>query len=175
MRVNIDKKGNIVISDFSATQAFKAAIHMEEDGIRFYEDLAKKVKDAEARREIVFLIEQEKEHLKTIEDLLSVFKSVDEDPFEEDDIAQYVSSHVFDASREKEDAARMDHRHTALEAAMDMEKRSIVFYEACIAQATDAKAKGAFARILAEETDHLKKFAELLRIKCINSQKGCLL
>ena len=41
MRVQITKDGKIVIQDFSSVQAYKAAIKMEEDGIRFYKDLLK--------------------------------------------------------------------------------------------------------------------------------------
>ena len=86
-----------------------------------------------------------------------------------------MNSHVFDASLEKAEAEKMSHRHTALEEAMNMERRSIVFYEACLAHTKDIQAKTAFKNILEEEKKHLSKFAELLRIKCVNSQKGCIL
>ncbi len=175
MRVEIDKNGTIVIYDFSPAQAFKVAMRMEEDGIHFYEDLARKVKDEEARREIGFLVQEEKEHLKTFQGCLDAVRSGADDAFEEDDIVQYVSSKVFDASQETAEASRMDHRHTALEEALNMERRSIVFYEACLSRVSDPKARGAVTKILAEERKHLKKFGELLRIKCINSEKGCLL
>ena len=175
MRVQIDKNGNIIIFDFSPAQAFKVAVRMEEDGIRFYEDLAGKVRDADAGREIGFLIQEEKEHLKLFQGLLDAVKSGAEDAFEEDDIVQYISSKVFDASQETQEASRMDHRHTAMEEAMNMERRSIVFYEGCLSGSRDYKTKEAFTKILSEETKHLKTFAELLRIKCINSEKGCLL
>jgi rubrerythrin len=175
MRVEIGNNGTIVIFDFSPAQAFKVAVHMEEDGIRFYEDIARKVKDDEARREISFLIQEEKEHLRTFQGCLDAVKSGADDAFEEDDIVQYVSSKVFDGSQEAQDAARMDHRHTALEEALNMERRSIVFYEACLLEASDPKARGAFAKIITEERKHLQKFGELLRAKCIHSAKGCLL
>jgi rubrerythrin len=175
MRVEIEKNGNIIIFDFSPVQAFKVAVHMEEDGIRFYEDLAKKVKDEEAGREIRFLIQEEKEHLQAFRQCLDAVKSGTDDAFEEDDIVQYISSKVFDVSEELREASRMDHRHTALEEALNMERRSIVFYEASLSRVSDPQARGAFAKILSEERGHLKKFGELLRIKCINSQKGCLL
>jgi len=175
MRVDIDKNGTIVIFDFSPVQVFKVAVRMEEDGIRFYEDLAKKVKDQEARHEVGFLIQEEREHLKTFQKYLDAVKSGADDAFEEDDIVQYVSSKVFDTSQELQEASRMDHRHTAVEEALNMERRSIVFYEACLSRTSDPRAKGAFAKILSEEREHLKKFGELLRIKCINSEKGCLL
>ena len=106
---------------------------------------------------------------------LDAVKSGADDAFEEDDIVQYVSSKVFDTSEELREASRMYHRHTALEEALNMERRSIVFYEASLSRVSDPQARGAFAKILSEERGHLKKFGELLRIKCINSQKGCLL
>jgi len=175
MRVNIDKKGNISISEFSSAQAYKIAIRMENDGIDFYNEILSDVKDEVARNEIAFLIEEEKKHLTIFAGLLGSVKEFSGDDFEEDDIVDYVRSRVFDVSQEKEDALKMDHRHTALEKALDMERRSVVFYEGCLAQTKEDDAKKAFKKILEEETGHQKKFAELLRVKCINSQKGCLL
>ena len=158
-----------------SVQAYKIAVKTEEDGIAFYSGLLNQVRDAEAQKEIGFLIEQEQEHLKTFGDLLDQEKEVTQDSFEEDDIVNYMKSHVFDASLEKTEAQKMSHRHTALEEAMSMERRSIVFYEACLANAKEPKAVAAFKKILEEENKHLRKFADLLRIKCINSQEGCLL
>ena len=175
MRVNIDKNGQITIFDFNPVQAYKIAVKMEKNGIEFYQDLLKQVRDEEARREIDFLIEQEQEHLKTFQELLNKEKEVTQDSFEEDDIVNYVNTHVFDSSSEKEKAKGMEHRHTALEEAMNMERRSIVFYEGCLLHSKGAQAKKAFKKILEEEKKHLSKFAELLRIKCVNSQKGCIL
>jgi len=175
MRVQIAKDGKMVIQDFSSVQAYKAAIKMEKDGIQFYKDLLKQIKDQDARQEIDFLIEQELGHLKTFQDLLDKEKEIADDPFEEDDIVNYMHAKVFDYSQEKTTTQKMDHRHSALEEAMNMERRSIVFYEGCLGQTKIPEARQVLANILEEEKKHLKKFAELLRIKCINSQKGCLL
>ena len=175
MRVGIAKDGKIVIQDFSSVQVYKAAIKMEKDGIRFYKDLLKQIKDQDARREIDFLIEQETGHLKTFQDLLDKEKEITDDTFEEDDIVNYMHAKAFDYREEKTTTQKMSHRHTALEEAMNMERRSIVFYEGCIAQTKATEARKALVNILEEEEKHLKKFAEVLRIKCINSQEGCLL
>jgi rubrerythrin len=175
MRVNIDKNGNIAISDFSPLQAFKIAGSMEEQAILFYQDLSLKVRDDQARREIAFLIEQEKEHKKIFETLGAKEKEASGDDFEEDDIVNYMNAKVFDVSLEREKAAKMEHRHEGLAEAMDMERRSIVFYRGCLSQTKDSKARSALEKILQEEEKHLAKFAEILRIKCINSQEGCVL
>ncbi|MBI5873720.1 MAG: ferritin family protein [Candidatus Omnitrophica bacterium] len=175
MRVNIDKAGNITITDFSPVQAYKIAVRMEKDGIDFYSDLLKQVRDAGTQHEIEFLIEQEKAHLDTFQGLLNRVKETANDTFEEDDIVDYIKSRVFNAALEKEEAQKMEHRHTALEEAMNMERRSIVFYDGCLARSKDGDAKSAFKKILDEERKHLTKFAELLRIKCIDSGEGCIL
>lgn len=175
MRVNIDKTGKIIISDFSPAQAYKIALRMEKDGMDFYHDLLRQVKDTEAVHEIEFLIAQEKLHLETFAALLGQAREGSGDAFEEDDIVDYMNSKVFDVSKEKEEAARMQHRHTALEEALDMERRSIVFYEGCLKNTKDQDAAAAFKKILEEEKSHLSTFAQLLRIKCINSSKGCIL
>lgn len=175
MQVSVSKDGKIDITDFSPTQAYKIAIHMENEGIEFYYDLLNKVRDKEVSREIDFLIKEEESHLSTFEGLLNKEKTAVGDEFEEDDIVNYMNTHVFDVSFEKEKAKNIEHRHTALEEAMNMERRSIVFYEGCLQNSKDAIAKEAFAKILEEEKKHLVKFADLLRLKCIQSQKGCLL
>lgn len=175
MRVHIDEKEKISLYDFSPVQAYKTAVHMEQESIRFYQDILGQVKDAEARRDVEFLIGQEREHLKTFEDLLGYVKKGTGDEFEEDDIASYVSSHVFDRSLEKEVQAKAEHRHTILEEAMNMEKRSIVFYQVCHENSSDPHARGAFEKIAREEKKHLEKFGKLLREKCIHSRKGCVL
>jgi rubrerythrin len=175
MRVVIEKDGRIALNDFSAVQAYKIAIRMEENGIAFYRGLLAKVKDEDARHEIDFLIEQEENHRKTFQGLLDKEKQASGDGFEEDDIVDYLNAKVFDASVEKEKARRMDHRHTAMEEALDYERRTIVFYDGCLRQTKDPQAQAALRAVLEEEKKHLAKFAELLRIKCINSEKGCLL
>ncbi|HQP91458.1 MAG TPA: ferritin family protein [Candidatus Omnitrophota bacterium] len=175
MRVNIDKEGNISIFDFSPVQAYKIAIRMENDGIDFYKKMLSDIKDLEAKHEIEFLIEEEIKHLTTFTSMLGRSKEISGDDFEEDDIVNYIKSKVFDLSREREDALKVEHRHTALEEALNMEKRSVVFYEGCLRQTKEKDAREAFEKILDEERSHQLKFAELLRVKCINSQKGCVL
>lgn len=175
MKVNVNEAGEIVIADFSSSQAFKIAIRMEKDGIAFYRDLQGKVKDQETMREISFLIQQEQEHLKTFQARLEEEKALVDDDFEEDDIVSFINSKVFDPGLEGACARAMDHRHTALEEAMAMERRSMAFYEGCYKNASAQEAKDAFEKIWREEKSHLKKFGELLRTKCINSDKGCIL
>lgn len=175
MRVQIDKTGNIKIFDFNPVQAYKVAVRMEDESIRFYNDLSGKVRDPEARKDVEFLAGQERDHLKTFQSLLIYVKKGESDGFEEDDLAESISSNIFDTSKEKESAEKMDHRHTGFEEAMNMERRSIVFYEGCRENSTTPKARGAFEKIIREERKHLEKFAGLLREKCIESQKGCLL
>lgn len=175
MRVNIDENGIIAISDFSPVQAYKIAVKMERDGIVFYRGLLESAKDQDAKNELDFLIKEEESHLNSFEALLSKEKEEAGDAFEEDDVVDYIKSRVFDASLKKAKLSEMEHRHTALEEAMNMERRSIVFYEACLSESKDEKSNSAFRAIIEEEKKHLSKFAQLLRIKCINSQNGCIL
>ncbi len=175
MKINIDKAGKITISDFSPVQAYKIAVKMERDGIVFYQGLLENVKDQDIRRELDFLIKEEESHLNIFQGLLSREKEESGDAFEEDDVVDYIKSRVFDASLKQAKLSQMEHRHTALEEAMNMERRSIVFYEACMDESKGEKEKSSFLAIMEQEKKHLYKFAELLRIKCINSQNGCIL
>lgn len=175
MRLQINKDGSIAIFDFSPVQAYKIAVRLEEDGIRFYTELKKDLKEDTVRREVDFLIEEEKRHLKTFQVALAREKEAVGDDFEEDDIVAYLDSSIFDPSRKKEDAGKVQHRHTAWEEAMDMERRSIAFYEGLISSSVSPEAERSFCRILQEEEEHLKKFSGLLRAKCIDSGEGCLL
>jgi rubrerythrin len=175
MHVDIDKNGRITISDFSSLQAYKAAIKMEDQGIEFYAGLLKQVKAEDARHEIEFLIDQERSHRDVFQSLLDQEKESKDDAFEEDDIVDYLNSKIFDVSQAESAAREIDDHQTSLRQAMDMERRSIVFYEGCLAQAQGSSAREAFARIIGEEKKHLAKFAEFVRLKCIDSGKGCIL
>jgi len=175
VRAQISKDGRILLSDFSPVQAFKIAVKMEQDGIRFYKDLLGTVRDEEARAEIGFLVRQEQQHLDTFTRLLREQKEETADGFEEDDIIDYMNASVFEVSLRKETAGNMDHRHTAMEEALNLERRSIVFYEACARSAGGGAPKGSFEKIIEEERSHLKKFGELLRVKCIHARGGCVL
>ena len=175
MKIKIDETGKITIGDFSPVQAYKIAVKMERDDIVFYQGLLETIKDQEAKRELGFLIKEEEDHLATFQTLLSKEREEAGDAFEEDDVVDYIKSRVSDASLKKAKLSEMEHRHTALEEAMNMERRSIVFYEACVNESKDERSKLAFSAIIEEEKKHLSKFAQLLRIKCINSQNGCIL
>jgi rubrerythrin len=175
MRVTVDKKGQITVSDFSSLQAYKIAANMEERGIAFYGDLLRKISDKEAMQEIEILIVEERAHLKTFRDLLAREKEAVDDRFEEDDVVDYLNANIFDISLQPEVAEAMDHRHTSLEEALHMERRSILFYETCLKQTQAEAALAAFTKIIDEEKRHLEKFAQLLRSKCIQSKKGCVL
>jgi rubrerythrin len=87
----------------------------------------------------------------------------------------YLNSKVFDVSGVGAAVQEIDERQTSLQEAMNRERRSIVFYEGCLAQTKDAKARAAFTKIIGEEKKHLAKFAEFARIRCFDSGKGCIL
>ena len=166
MRVRIDKDGKIAITDFSPAQSYKIAVRMEKDGIDFYRGLLAQIRDAQTKHEIEFLIDEEKRHLEIFQGLLERAKEAGIDDFEEDDVVDYMKSRVFESA---------ERRRTALEEALNMERRSIVFYEGCLYHAKDAAAQEAFKKILEEEKKHQVKFAQLLRAKCIDSGEGCIL
>lgn len=175
MRFRIGKDNRIGIDDFSSVQAYKIAIHMEHSGIDFYRDLLSKVRDLKAKQEIEALLKDEQEHLGVFEDLLSAEKETSEDGFEEDDVVSFMNSKVFDPVLEKMKAENINYRHTALEEAVDMEIRTIIFYEGCLANSSDEKAKRAFKKIIEVEKEHARKLSDLIRSKCLSSKDGCIL
>jgi rubrerythrin len=175
MRVDIDKNGVLAISDFAAAQAYKIAIRMEENGIAFYTDLLRLIKDDGVRRELTFLVGEEEAHRVTFLDFLNQEKEEGIDTFEEDDIVSYIHSKVFDVSAEKPAAEAIKGVRTSMAEALNMERRSILFYEGCLKNSRDSRAQSAFVKIIAEEKGHLARFSELMRARCINSSDGCVL
>jgi hypothetical protein len=120
MRVDIDKNGVLAISDFAAAQAYKIAIRMEENGIAFYTDLLRLIKDDGVRRELTFLVGEEEAHRVTFLDFLNQEKEEGIDTFEEDDIVSYIHSKVFDVSAEKPAAEAIKGVRTSMAEALNM-------------------------------------------------------
>jgi len=149
---------------FNEIEAAKIAQNMEKHGRAFYEKAAAKAKDPGARQVFLQLIEDEKRHLATFEDLEEQLQADRREAagYEDDaEIGAYIdrllSTQIFTSAS---DVGRLaDQAQDDLEAlavAMKAERDAIVFYQEMLDFIDSKVAKEAFQTILKEERRHLR-------------------
>jgi len=161
MRIALDGD-EIKLYDFNLLQAYKIAKHLEEQGIAFYETMLAEAKDGDLKEALDFLLSQEKEHLRIFADKIDELAKTSEDGFEGDDIAGYMDSNVFTLFADSEEVRNIvKDSKKAIGFGKIIEKRSISFYQTCVENTNDRKAKSAFEGLVEIEKQHLQKLEAL--------------
>ncbi|MCX5684934.1 MAG: ferritin family protein [Planctomycetota bacterium] len=153
---------------FNEIEAVRIAQNMEKNGLAFYQRAAAKTGDAKVRAIFQKLIEDEKNHLKTFEELettLVARRTADAEPEDDKQLGAYIDrllqTQVF---CEKCAAPGMlDKAHddcSALSVSLQAERDAIVFYLEMLGFVDSKEAKEAFEWILKEERQHLVTIGE---------------
>ena len=154
----------------SDTEALKVAMNTEEEGLRFYEGMARKVESEDARRLFTDLADSEKEHFRTFSGLHDKI-SGDSSPVSwtlDEDQRQYlrglVDTGVFSGLPAMRGAGNggLTERE-ALAIGIQAEKDSILFYREAAEVSHNASGRKAFALVVEEEKKHLADLSERLR------------
>ncbi len=159
----------MVIRYLNDDEAFKVAINLEREGLKFYTGVAKNTKDEKRRRVFLKLAEDEKVHLE-------LFKKLDEEspsgpvgrPKEiDDEILTYLNSlidtGVFKRAKERPRDLKSLKDVDALQVGIQAEKDSILFYQEAHKNSVTPSGKKAFKRLIGEEKKHLIILTERLR------------
>ncbi len=123
-------------------ECLRAGIDIETEGVKFYLEAAKKTKNSEGRRTLNFLAKEEKRHLKFLRELL-----------DSKNLLEIVEK--YSAAKPKifpDKKASMEDRQI-LSDAMEVEKKSISFYQEC---AEKKEYKRIFDVLISEEKKHLE-------------------
>jgi rubrerythrin len=156
-------KGRIEITDFDSLEAYKIARKMEKDGIAFYQKLQSGNLSPEVSRAVGFLLQEEKKHLKLFEDKIFEIRKDAEDGFEEEAIADYLDSKVFAPFDSLDNLDKyLTDKNKALKLGISIEKNSISFYQACLANVQGAQTKRELELLIKEENSHLAILENLL-------------
>jgi rubrerythrin len=137
-------------------KAAEIARSMETDAVAFYKECAKKVSHPAGRRMFESIMEDEKRHIIMIDNLLKGMNIRDEttDPLSR---VRSVFEEMKDEMQARVTASSEDAEALAL--AMKMEKAGYDFYVKTASEATDAKVKALFTRLLGEEEKHYQMFS----------------
>ena len=132
------------------------AIKMEEDGIDFYQEAAKDTSHPFGSKMFLSFAEDEKRHLTVLRDILADLKLSDFNRFFEEKTPREKIKTVFREVKNeiREKIAANPDELKALKIGMDMESKSIEFYQGALEKTQDTHQKDFFTRLIAEEREH---------------------
>ncbi len=151
------------MSLLDASEVFQFAIRIEENGERFYREMAEKIDNDDAKRLFQLLAEQEIEHKKIFEEMLSSvenYKPVENYP---EDYFRYLKSYadniIFSPDELSKEIAAIDSPIDALTFAIKREWESISYYQE-IKPVVPDKQHDLIDKIIAEERKHFTQLSE---------------
>ncbi len=134
---------------------------MELEGIKFYNEAAETIEDTMGKGTLNFLANEEKEHLKFINNLSQSFKENEGG----EKIAEIIKDHKNQMERPKIFSDKEEYKKKIksgnaekeiLKEAKKVEERSIKFYNGCHQNVNEAIYKEVFEMLLEEENKHLE-------------------
>lgn len=156
---------------FSDLEGLRMAMEIETRGREFYQKAADKAEKPEHRDLFILLRDEEKHHLETFTTMFLKIKETKEahsdDYLFDTDTSRYltvlVEEHIF--PKKEKAAAKIDELQTIetiLNAAIQAEKDSILFYDELAINSKFEDAKKIFLTLKAEEQTHVVKLREML-------------
>lgn len=138
------------------SRIIRTAIKMEEDGINFYQKAAEKSSHSLGRKMFLSFSEDEKRHLAVLKEILADLKFSDFDQFFQEKTPREKITNIFkEAKKEiKERIAANPDEIEALGIGMDMESKSVEFYQKALEKAEDTRQKAFLRRLIEEEKEH---------------------
>jgi rubrerythrin len=151
---------------FKPSEIAKIAMKVEKNGLAFYETLAKRAKEGEAKTVFSFMAKEEATHYATFEKLGDRFASYEVPEGFGDDYDEYmqqlVNSNVFASDiNAVELAGKVNTPLEAIDLALGFEKDSIVFF-GLFKKILPPEEQFTVEELMDEEYNHIKK---LLQIK----------
>ena len=151
---------------FNAYEALRVATEMERDGIAFYEALARTAGGDDVKKLALELAEEERDHIRRFEELIDAEElnnawSADYVQLLDDYLEKTVRRGVFPTREDTEALARyVSDVNEALSVAIDMEHRTVEYYEKLHERCTYPTGKKAFAQIIEEGERHAARLEE---------------
>lgn len=136
--------------------ALEIARKMETDAIKFYTEAAQKTKYPAGKKMFLTIVDDEKRHLEMISQIIKglAVSAQDVSPLKK---VTTVFEQMKDEMMQKVEATTDELE--AFKIAMKMEEEGAAFYEKSLAEAKTDKEKSLFRRLIDEEKQHYKIFA----------------
>ncbi|MCX7723619.1 MAG: ferritin family protein [Thermodesulfovibrio sp.] len=138
-------------------KSIEIALKMETDAVKFYTEASEKVSHPVGKKMFLMIAEDEKNHIKMIEELLKGLELT----IKEANPIKTVKT-IFEEMKDKmmERIKAQEDDLEAFRVAMDMEKEGIDFYKKVKQEVNTEKEKKLFERLIFEEEQHYKIFSE---------------
>lgn len=138
-------------------KSIELALKMETDAVKFYKEASEKVSHPVGKKMFLNISEDEKNHIKMIEEVL---KGIELNIRESYPIKTVRT--IFEEMKDKmmERVKALSDDLEAFKIAMEMEKEGIEFYKKVKNEVKTDKEKKLFERLILEEEQHYKIFAE---------------
>ncbi|HDZ76496.1 MAG TPA: hypothetical protein ENH41_00205 [Candidatus Omnitrophica bacterium] len=154
-----------MLNIFSASEIAQIAIQIEENGKDFYGLFAEKAKDSKTKEIFKFLLSEEEEHIAVFTQILTSIEKYEPVESYPPDYFAYMnalaSGHIFsEKDRGRSFAAKVKTYAEAIDAGIQVEKDSILFYEGMKKVTTD-RDKKIIDQIISQEQNHLRKLSEI--------------
>ena len=117
---------------FDPSEIFQFAIRIEENGEKFYRDMAKKLEDTTVKQLFSALADEEAKHRNVYQEMVSKIETYE--PFESfpgeyfEYLRAYADNHIFTADMMKQEIDKINDPGKALAFAMQRELDSILYY-----------------------------------------------
>ncbi len=151
---------NNACADISFTEAYDFAMTLEEEGIKFYESLAKSYEGTQTKNEMLFLRDEEEKHRELFKKLLKDTQSGSKKISGE--LKACVEEEILNPLKEKVKAGKVSKGSDALRLGVEMEKRTISFFEDLREKVGDKADTDVLDKVLEEEKNHLRKLNIIL-------------
>ena len=152
---------------FRAAEIMDMAIAIEEDGRALYQSCVSDQFDPRVQEVFKYMVAQEKEHIcifRQMRDGLPDYELPETYPGEMADyIATFVQQRVFDEPELSGESCRAFADHDeAIDTALELERRSILFYSAMSSVVRESE-QAAIEKIIAQEHLHIRRLLQLRR------------
>lgn len=134
------------------------AIQMEKDGINFYEGLSEKVPYESAKKMILSFADDERRHLKILNEIFSSMTSVDIERYLVENPPKEKIKTIFDEVQGNIDVVTLHDELSSLKIALDMEEKSYKLYDEAFSIEEDENLKKLWKRLADEERKHYDIF-----------------
>ena len=150
------------MSIFEPNEIFQFAIRIEENGEKFYREMAHKLNDAAVQELFSALADEEVKHKKTYEKLVSKIEKYE--PFESfpgeyfEYLRAYADNHIFTPDILQKEMVKITDASAALQFAIQRELDSILYYEE-VKKLVPKNQRETIDKIIDEERRHYMKLS----------------
>ena len=149
---------------FSIREIIDIAIKIEKNGESYYREAIEKISNPSLKPALLFLADQEHEHIKWFERLKAEMKSTEGHQKVVEISAPMLQSLVGDQTFSLDDAdlSRLESVEKLIELAIEMERDTIIFYQMLQSFIEDYDTLKGLDEIIAEENRHIELLMEYI-------------